>query len=101
MATAGAASRRRGRRLPSVAPQERRRTGNCEFSLVDIMYYVYFLRSERKVDQRYIGFTGDLKKRLLAHNNGESVHTSKYLPWNLVAFRLSWINKKHWNLKPI
>ena len=50
------------------------------------MFYVYFLQSISHVDQRYMGFTSDLKKRLAAHNNGESFHTRKYLPWKLAGY---------------
>ena len=50
------------------------------------MYYVYLLRSLPSPDRTYIGFTEDLKQRLAAHNSGESPHTSKYLPWELVTY---------------
>jgi predicted GIY-YIG superfamily endonuclease len=36
-------------------------------------------------EQRHVGLTSDLKKRLVEHNSGRSPHTSKYLPWELVA----------------
>ena len=51
-----------------------------------LMYYVYLLKSIPEPNQTYIGFTNDLKKRLTAHNNGESLHTSKHLPWSLVSY---------------
>ena len=47
--------------------------------------YVYLLRSIRHPDQRYVGLTTDLKKRLAEHNTGKSPHTSKYVPWELVV----------------
>jgi len=50
------------------------------------MYYVYLLRSIPAPDQSYIGFTGDLKTRLKAHNHGQSPHTSKHKPWNLITY---------------
>jgi GIY-YIG catalytic domain-containing protein len=40
-----------------------------------IMYYVYLLESESSRGQRYTGFTEDLRKRLAAHNAGQSTHT--------------------------
>ncbi len=40
------------------------------------MFYVYLIQSEAFPEQRYIGFTADLKKRVKAHNVGGSVHTS-------------------------
>jgi len=37
-------------------------------------------------DQRYVGFTADLKKRLKSHDEGASIHTRKYKPWKLVTY---------------
>ena len=50
------------------------------------MFYVYLIRSVLFPEQRYIGFTADLKKRIATHNAGGSVHTSKYKPWKLVGY---------------
>ena len=50
------------------------------------MWYVYLLQSEKFPDQRYVGITADLKKRLPDHNAGKSPHTSKYTPWKLVTY---------------
>jgi len=50
------------------------------------MYYVYLIRSIPRPDQRYVGFTEDLRIRLKNHNNGGSPHTSKYRPWKLVTY---------------
>lgn len=50
------------------------------------MYYVYLLRSISHPDQKYIGFTKDLKKRFADHNKGFSKYTAKYIPWELVAY---------------
>jgi putative endonuclease len=50
------------------------------------MHYVYLLQSIEHSDQRYFGFTVDLKKRLAAHNNGESFHTKKFVPLKLVGY---------------
>ena len=50
------------------------------------MTYVYIMRSLGFPDQIYIGCTNDLKSRLVAHNLGNSPHTSKYLPWELAVF---------------
>lgn len=49
------------------------------------MYYVYILRSTSS-NQTYTGFTNDLKKRLVDHNDGRSKHTKKFRPWSLVAY---------------
>jgi putative endonuclease len=50
------------------------------------MYYVYFIQSINFPDQHYVGFSEDLKSRLKAHNAGESTHTSKFRPWDLVSY---------------
>lgn len=52
----------------------------------ECMYYVYLIQSESRPDQRYVGFSEDLKARLKAHNVGQSVHTAKYRPWRLVTY---------------
>lgn len=46
-------------------------------------YYVYILQSEKFEDTFYTGFTTDLKKRLVKHNNGEVLSTSKFKPWKI------------------
>ncbi|GAB7026058.1 GIY-YIG nuclease family protein [Geotalea toluenoxydans] len=50
------------------------------------MKYVYLLQSITHPDQRYVGLTSDLKKRLAAHNAGQSTHTAKFRPWRLVTY---------------
>jgi putative endonuclease len=50
------------------------------------MKYVYLIRSHSHPKQSYIGITSDLEKRLIVHNSGGSVHTSKFKPWKLVAY---------------
>ena len=50
------------------------------------MHYVYLLRSVAYPEQTYIGFTEDLKTRFVAHNHGQSPHTSKYKPWQLITY---------------
>ena len=49
------------------------------------MKYVYLIRSIRFSNQTYIGLTSDVQKRLAAHTAGQSPHTSKFTPWELVA----------------
>ena len=51
-----------------------------------MMHYVYLLRSLSNPDQTYVGFTENLQKRLTAHNHGQSPHTSKYKPWELITY---------------
>ena len=50
-----------------------------------LMKQVYLLRSISHPDQRYIGLTSNIRERLKAHNAGRSYHTSKYIPWEIVA----------------
>jgi putative endonuclease len=50
------------------------------------MHYVYLLQSERFVDERYVGRTSDLKRRLAEHDAGKSPHTAKHAPWRLVTY---------------
>jgi putative endonuclease len=50
------------------------------------MYCGYLLRSISEANQRYVGFTTDLKERFKSHNEGASIHTRKYKPWKLVAY---------------
>ncbi len=50
------------------------------------MHYVYLLQSVSNPEQRYIGYTTDLKQRLTTHNSGNSKHTSKYMPWKLIGY---------------
>ena len=49
------------------------------------MYYVYIIKSKKYPEKRYVGFTEKLKERLQKHNRGESIHTAKNKPWQLVS----------------
>ncbi len=49
------------------------------------MFYVYLLES--KLNQElYTGFTVDLKKRVLEHNQGLNASTKRYRPWELIYY---------------
>ncbi len=50
------------------------------------MRYVYLLESVDRPDRRYVGLTIDLRKRLAAHNSGQSIHTAKHKPWRLITY---------------
>ena len=50
------------------------------------MFYVYLIVSLSSGEQRYVGMTGDLKRRLQEHNSGKSPHTSKFTPWRLITY---------------
>jgi predicted GIY-YIG superfamily endonuclease len=42
---------------------------------------VDIIQSETDGRQFYVGLTSDLERRLIAHNQGLSRHTSKFRPW--------------------
>ncbi|MCL2017388.1 MAG: GIY-YIG nuclease family protein [Alphaproteobacteria bacterium] len=50
------------------------------------MFYVYLIKSINSPNQKYIGFSSDLKQRIKDHNNGKSIHTSKFKPWELITY---------------
>jgi predicted GIY-YIG superfamily endonuclease len=47
--------------------------------------YVYILQSLSDPRQYYTGLCADVQKRLAGHNAGQSPHTSKYKPWQLLS----------------
>jgi len=49
------------------------------------MYYVYVLKSEQD-SSIYIGYTNDLKRRLVEHNAGENTSTKHKSPYELVYY---------------
>ncbi|OGH38617.1 MAG: hypothetical protein A2905_03270 [Candidatus Levybacteria bacterium RIFCSPLOWO2_01_FULL_36_10] len=49
------------------------------------MNFVYILKS-RKTNKLYIGYTSDLRKRFIEHNNSESKYTQHGIPWVLVYY---------------
>lgn len=49
------------------------------------MYYVYILKS-KKDNNLYIGYTSNLKNRLMEHNRGNVPSTSCRLPMELVYY---------------
>ena len=50
------------------------------------MFYVYYLKSKPFPSRTYIGFTRDLRQRLLEHNTGRSIYTKQFKPWHLIGF---------------
>jgi len=50
------------------------------------MFYVYILRSLKNTEKFYVGYTTNLKERLVDHNGGESTYSSKYKPWALETY---------------
>ena len=47
------------------------------------MFYAYILQSISHPAELYRGHTTDLKNRLVEHNAGKCLHTSKYAPWRI------------------
>lgn len=50
------------------------------------MYYVYCLRSKRIPSFRYVGFSADLRQRILDHNRGCTHSTAAYRPLQLDGY---------------
>jgi predicted GIY-YIG superfamily endonuclease len=48
--------------------------------------YVYLLQSIEWPTRTYVGQTTDLRKRLAAHNAGQSAHTARHKPWKLTTY---------------
>ena len=46
-------------------------------------YYVYILQSINYTDKYYTGFTTNIKKRIIKHNEGSAQYTSKYKQWKI------------------
>ncbi|HBR79709.1 MAG TPA: hypothetical protein DEA46_04755 [Candidatus Moranbacteria bacterium] len=50
-----------------------------------MFYYVYILQS-LKNNSLYIGYSSDLKKRLIEHNSGLSQATKPFIPYKLIFY---------------
>ena len=48
-----------------------------------LMYFVYVLKSQ-KDETIHIGSTGNVEKRVSAHNNGKVSYTKHKKPWRLI-----------------
>ena len=49
------------------------------------MHYVYILRSVLYPERVCVGQSGNLPRRLAAHNAGRVRYTSKYAPWSIAV----------------
>ena len=49
------------------------------------MFYAYVLQS-KKNKEIYIGFTSDLKRRIVEHNQGLNFSTKRYMPWDIIYY---------------
>jgi len=50
------------------------------------MFYVYCLRSDNAPSYRYIGFSADLRQRVIDHNRGCNRSTAPYRPLTLEGY---------------
>jgi putative endonuclease len=50
------------------------------------MWYFYILQSQKDFDYFYKGSTGNLEKRLVEHNAGETASIRPYLPFRIVYY---------------
>jgi putative endonuclease len=50
------------------------------------MFYVYVICSISHPKRYYIGFTENIDQRVKEHNEGKSLHTAKYGPWELAVY---------------
>jgi putative endonuclease len=50
-----------------------------------MVYFTYKIKSKIK-DRYYIGSSDNLERRLILHNEGNTISTKAYIPWELVYF---------------
>lgn len=50
------------------------------------MHYVYLMKSAAALGKRYIGYTDNIRQRLVDHNSGENVSTASFRPWELQTY---------------
>ena len=51
-------------------------------------YYVYVLVSLMD-NSWYIGYTSNLDERIIQHNSGRTITTSKKMPWEILYYEVS------------
>src|SRR4051812_8933340 len=47
--------------------------------------FVYIIKSLAIPDEYYVGITSNVDRRLRAHNDGLSGHTSRHRPWRILV----------------
>ena len=50
------------------------------------MHYVYLLESTSAKSKRYVGYTDDLRQRIVEHNAGKNTSTAPNRPWRLRTY---------------
>tara|TARA_B100000989_G_scaffold298446_1_gene287843 strand:+ start:1411 stop:1677 length:267 start_codon:yes stop_codon:yes gene_type:complete len=59
-----------------------------------MVYYVYLIKTKKGYfDKSYVGFTNDLKKRILKHNSNLGAKSTKGYKWELV-YKKKFISKQ-------
>jgi putative endonuclease len=58
----------------------------------NFVFYVYILQSE-KDKSLYIGYSSDLRKRLIRHNEKQVTSTKHKIPWKLIYYE-AYLEKK-------
>ena len=58
------------------------------------MHYVYLLQSLAVPSRRYVGYAGDLRRRVVDHNAGRNASTAADKPWQ-VRTCLAFSSKAH------
>ena len=48
------------------------------------MFYIYILKS--KSGELYTGYTNNLKRRFVEHNQGLNLSTKCYMPWKIIYY---------------
>ena len=56
-------------------------------------YYVYMLKSKGIKPVTYVGYTKDIKERLILHNSGKGAKFTRGRKWNLIYYKI-YKNKK-------
>lgn len=56
------------------------------------MFYVYILQSQ-KDNSFYIGFTPDLRNRLIKHNKKQVTSTKDKIPWKIIYYE-AYLNRR-------
>jgi predicted GIY-YIG superfamily endonuclease len=60
---------------------------------MDSMYYVYLIESVPTPTRHYVGFSTDLRQRLIDHNEGKLPTTAPHRPWRVKTY-LAFSSKK-------
>lgn len=75
----------------STLPLKLHDENSCGLPPLFSMYYFYILRSIKN-KKLYLGYSPDLKARLISHNNGENKATKPNTPYEIIYYS-GFINK--------